>query len=122
MRNPLYFFSSLGFIGAGLTFGSTIITLLLVFTFAITHIPIILYEERRLLSIFGDEFRDYMERVPRFFPKLSLLNNPKEAKFYPKRVTKSVREATLIIFRYGIIKVIRSGLSHWVYYYLTLNY
>jgi len=41
-----------------------------------------------------------------FFPKLSLLNNPKEAKFYPKQFTKSVREATLIIFSYAIIKVI----------------
>jgi len=106
MRNPLYFFSFLGFIGAGLAYGSIIITLLLLFTFAITHIPIILYEEKKLTSIFGDEFIDYMKRVPRFFPKLSQLDNPKVAEFRPKQFTKSVREATLIILSYALIKLI----------------
>ncbi len=47
-----------------------------------------------------------MERVPRFFPKLSLLNNPKEAKFYPSSLQNLLLEATLIIFSFAIIKVI----------------
>jgi protein-S-isoprenylcysteine O-methyltransferase Ste14 len=106
MRNPLYFFSFLGFIGAGIAFGSLSITLLLIFTFGVTHIPIILYEEKKLLSIFGDKFIEYQQRVPRFFPNLSLMNNPKEAKFYPKQFTKSTIEATYIILSYGIIKIV----------------
>jgi len=105
-RNPLYFFSFLGFIGAGLAFGSIIISTLLILTFAITHIPIILYEERKLLSIFGDEFKEYMQRVPRFFPKISLLDNPKDAEFHPKQFTKSAIEATYIILSYAVIKLI----------------
>jgi protein-S-isoprenylcysteine O-methyltransferase Ste14 len=106
VRNPLYLFSFLGFVGAGLAFGSIIITLLLVITFAITHIPIILYEEKKLIGIFGDEFRDYMKRVPRFIPRLSKIDNPKEAIFRPKQFSKSVRDATLIILSYGIIKIL----------------
>lgn len=106
VRNPLYLFSFLGFVGAGLAFGSIIITLLLVITFAITHIPIILYEEKKLIGIFGDEFRDYMKRVPRFIPRLSKVDNPKEAIFRPKQFSKSVRDATLIILSYGIIKIL----------------
>jgi protein-S-isoprenylcysteine O-methyltransferase Ste14 len=105
-RNPLYFFSFLGFAGAGLAYGSIIVSILLILTFAITHIPIILYEERKLISIFGDEFREYMKRVPRFFPKISLLDNPKDAKFHPKQFTKSAIEATYIILSYGVIKLI----------------
>jgi protein-S-isoprenylcysteine O-methyltransferase Ste14 len=105
-RNPLYFFSFLGFVGAGLVFGSLSITLLLILTFAITHIPIILYEEKKLTGIFGDEFREYIKRVPRFFPKLSLFENPKVAQFHPKQFTKSIIEATYIILSYGVIKFI----------------
>jgi protein-S-isoprenylcysteine O-methyltransferase Ste14 len=105
-RNPLYFFSFLGFIGAGLAFGSWIIILLFIFTFAVTHIPIILYEEKKLLNIFGDEFREYMNKVPRFFPKWSLFENPKVAQFHPKQFTKSIIEPTYIILSYGIIKIV----------------
>ncbi len=110
MRNPLYFFSSLGFIGAGLTFGSTLITLLLVFTFAITHIPIILYEERRLLSYFGDDLETIWERVPKdSFPKIIhyLINSKRRAKFLPKgSLPKSVERATLLIILAMHIRVI----------------
>jgi len=105
-RNPLYFFSLLGFIGAGLVFGSLIITSLLILTFAITHIPIILYEEEKLIELFGDEYREYIKRVPRFFPNISNLKNPKEAIFRPNQFSKSLRDATLIIFSYGVVKLI----------------
>jgi protein-S-isoprenylcysteine O-methyltransferase Ste14 len=35
-----------------------------------------LHEERRLLKAYGDEYRDYMARTPRFLPRLSQQRRP----------------------------------------------
>ena len=76
MRNPLYFFSFLGFAGVGLVFGSLILSALLVIVFLITHWPTILAEESKLRGIFGRDYDDYFNSTPRFFPKFSLFQNP----------------------------------------------
>jgi len=106
MRNPLYFFSFLGFVGAGLTFGSIVLTIMLIGTFMITHIPTILSEEKKLEGLFGDEYRKYIKSVPRFFPNFSKFYNPEEIQFYPKKFTKTLIEATYLIFGYGAVKLI----------------
>jgi len=106
MRNPLYFFSFLGFIGVGVVFGSWIISLLLLGVFLITHLPIIRYEEKRLGELFGKEYQEYLDKTPRFFPNFSLFSNPKVIEFYPRKFTKTLIEATYIIFSYGLIKLI----------------
>lgn len=70
MRNPLYFFSTLGLAGIGLMFGSLFLSLLLfglsyaVFTYVVAK------EEATLEVFFGPEYRDYRDAVPQFFPRL----------------------------------------------------
>lgn len=106
MRNPLYFFSFLGFVGIGLVFGSLIISLLLIAIFFITHWTTILSEEQKLRGIFGKEYDEYFESTPRFFPKFSLFQNPEVIEFYPRKFTKTLIEATYLIFTYGFIKLL----------------
>jgi len=106
MRNPLYFFSFLGFIGVGLVFGSFLISLLLVTVFLITHLPIIKYEEKKLEELFGDEYREYFRTIPRFFPNISQFKNPEVIEFYPRKFTKTLIEATYLIFSYGLVKLV----------------
>jgi len=106
MRNPLYFFSFLGFIGVGLVFGSVIITLLLIGIFVLTHLPIIYHEEDKLRNIFGKEYDDYFNSTPRFFPKFSQFSNPEVIEFYPRKFTRTLVEATYLIFIYVVIKLI----------------
>jgi protein-S-isoprenylcysteine O-methyltransferase Ste14 len=106
MRNPLYFFSFLGFIGVGLVFGSFFISFLLVAIFLITHLPTIKYEEKKLEELFGDEYREYFKTTPRFFPNISQFTNPEVIEFYPRKFTKTLVEATYLIFSYGLVKLL----------------
>lgn len=71
-RNPLYFFSLLGFIGAGLAFQSLALALFLGFVFFLSHWPAILEEEKDLERIFGEDYEAYRARVPRFWFRMDL--------------------------------------------------
>ena len=106
MRNPLYFFSFLGFIGIGLVFGSIILAAMLIAVFMITHWPTILAEEAMLRKLFGKEYDAYFDATPRFFPKFSLFENPEVIEFYPVKFTKTLVEATYLIFSYGAVKLL----------------
>ena len=75
-RNPLYFFSLLGGIGVGLCTEYLTLAAVIAAVFAVIYPVTIKREEERLLSIYGDEYRAYMERVPRFIPNPRLLREP----------------------------------------------
>lgn len=106
VRNPLYFFSLLGFIGIGLVFGSILLTLALVFVFFASHWYTIKFEENKLRGLFGKEYDDYYNSTPRLFPKFSGFNNPETIEFYPVKFTNTLVEATYLIFTYGLVKLI----------------
>ncbi|MGN6546206.1 MAG: methyltransferase family protein [Aureliella sp.] len=72
-RNPLYFFSFVGSIGVGFATETATIPLLVAAAFAIYYPAVIKGEEKFLLSRHGEEYAEYMRRVPRFFPSLRLL-------------------------------------------------
>lgn len=67
MRHPLYTFSMLILLfNPIMTYKLLLITLLAGLYFYIGSI----YEERKLLRIYGDTYRKYQDRVPRFIPGL----------------------------------------------------
>lgn len=104
-RNPLYFFSFLGFIGAGLAFGSLLIAGLLTLVFFLTHWPAIIREENYLRNSFGQEFKAFQASTPRFFPTFGNFRNPEQVTFNPRKFNKAVLEASLIIFAFGLIVI-----------------
>ena len=70
-RNPLYLFSIIGAAGMGTQSGSLVLGLIsgiiawLVFFFVVTQ------EEQLLIAkVHGKKYRDYLRRVPRFFPEM----------------------------------------------------
>ena len=65
-RNPLYFFFYLVLIGGFIASLSWIMLLLTILYVSFVH-QIILSEERHLLEIYGESYRKYKEKVPRYF-------------------------------------------------------
>jgi protein-S-isoprenylcysteine O-methyltransferase Ste14 len=65
-RNPMYVGGSLALLGIAVGFALDWVILLLVVSLPLVHHGIILREERYLERKFGDEYRRYKTKVPRY--------------------------------------------------------
>jgi protein-S-isoprenylcysteine O-methyltransferase Ste14 len=95
-RNPLYFFSFLAFIGAGLSFESLTLAALFGVVFFATHWPTIKLEEVHLRNLFGSDFDAYMARVPRFLPRFGAYQVTDSLVVNTRIFTRTMFEASLI--------------------------
>ncbi len=70
-RNPLYLGSF--FLGLGFMISSALWWLgaLFIILFLGIYLPVMSVESDELTSIFGDDYKEYAERVPLFFPRLT---------------------------------------------------
>ncbi len=73
VRNPLYLGSFLVGLGISIVGGWIWVVIFVVF-FLVVYTNLILYEEEKLKSIFGEEFEDYRRSVPRLFPDPRKIN------------------------------------------------
>jgi len=65
-RNPQAFFIFITFLGICFMLGNILYLLFIFFLFISLHVRI-LTEEKSCLSQYGDSYRDYMKRAPRYF-------------------------------------------------------
>lgn len=105
-RNPLYFFSLLGASGVGFATETWTLGIVITAAFLLMYPYVIRHEEEFLEASFGDAFRAYMARVPRFFPKPSLLKEPDSYVVDPKLFRKSIGDALWFIWGLGLMAVI----------------
>jgi len=75
-RNPLYIGSFLLAIGAGLCFENLLMLLLVPAIIIPVHIVTTRMEEAHLEAKFGEQYRIYKQKVPRFWPRFSNYNSP----------------------------------------------
>jgi protein-S-isoprenylcysteine O-methyltransferase Ste14 len=68
-RNPLYFGSFLLTLGFAIMSASWIAALILIIPSLVIYPNVIRNEEQHLEKLFPEDFRQYRDRVPRFFPK-----------------------------------------------------
>ena len=105
-RNPLYFFSMIGVLGIGLATETFIFPAVFILLFAIYYPLVIKGEENRLQRLFGDAFSDYIRRVPRFFPRLSLLKEPDSYTVKPVVYRNHIFSALWFVWLVGVLEVV----------------
>lgn len=106
VRHPLYMFSFIGTIGVGLLTENLLILSVLLLLFAGYYPLVILAEEEKLLKKHGDEYVRYMKRVPRFIPKLSLLDEPSSFNVQTIKYRRTFLETIWFIWLYIPLEVI----------------
>lgn len=107
-RNPLYIGSFFILIGFMLIIRNIYIAVVLIPLFLIVYPFTIRKEEKHLLKKFGDEFKKYMEQVPRIIPRFNT-GVKGEGRFSKKLFVKNYEYQTilgeiilLIIFYFGL--------------------
>lgn len=105
-RNPLYVFSTIGAIGIGAQTGSAIIALIFGVLCYLAFSIVIRTEEKFLTQNFGQPYRDYLETVPRFFPKFSLFRDEAELVVKPQRVYRTFTDGLVFFVAYPFFEFI----------------
>ncbi|MGV3633542.1 MAG: methyltransferase family protein [Pseudorhodoplanes sp.] len=97
MRNPLYFFSFLGAAGIGMQVGSVTLGLICALLAWLVFYVVVLQEEQVLAARYGETYRDYLARVPRFLPNPKLWHDEPTLTIRPPRVIMTFADALVFL-------------------------
>ena len=91
-RNPLYIGNMIIYSGVVFVAGSLNILYMLIITWAffiVQYYLIINLEQKTLIDIFGKEYKNYINNVPIFFPRLTSWKN--KDKYVPMKFSKTIK-------------------------------
>jgi protein-S-isoprenylcysteine O-methyltransferase Ste14 len=108
VRNPLYVFSFLGALGLGLATKHVAILIVIAAAFALYYPLVVLTEERNLQRKFGQEFWDYANKTPRFFPRRFQLIEPDAYPVRPRHVRRSLQQIILFFWFFLLLHLVAS--------------
>jgi protein-S-isoprenylcysteine O-methyltransferase Ste14 len=107
-RNPLYFFSFLGFAGIGFATETFTLGLVLSLIFLMAYPPVVNREEELLRSRFGPEFERYCARTPRFIPSFAKFTEPDTYLVNPKLFRRTMGDVVWFVWFVGIIEFVEA--------------
>ena len=102
VRNPLYLGNFLGLVGFGFAVEQPLIAIALGGAFALFYPSVVAQEEANLLRIFGERYRDYCARVPRWLPDWSLYREPETLSISPRYVRKAILDAMWFLWAFAL--------------------
>ena len=105
-RNPLYVFSCIGLVGVGLSTETLTYPLLFLVIFGLYYPGIMAREERRLEELFGESFRQYRQRVPRFWPNRGLYSEPASWSSNPRLFRRHILSDIWFVWITAIIELV----------------
>lgn len=105
-RNPLYFFSLLGFAGVGFASGTLTLGFVMAAAFLIAYPSVIAREEAYLRNRHGAAFDEYCARVPRLFPKRALFREPETWQVNPRLFRRTMFDVVWFVWFVAIVRVI----------------
>jgi protein-S-isoprenylcysteine O-methyltransferase Ste14 len=107
-RNPLYFFSLLGFAGIGFATETVTLGIALPLIAAIGYPAVIEREEHELRAKFGTAFEAYRARTPRFFPDFSKFTEPPSYVVNPRLFRRTMFDVIWFVWFVGIIELVEA--------------
>lgn len=106
VRNPLYAFSFIGALGLGLATLQLSILIIISAAFLLYYPRVVLAEEHNLLQIFGPDYEQYRNQVPRFIPRRFKMVEPDTYPVRPRHVRRSMQEIVWFFWAYLFLKMI----------------
>ncbi|PWL19516.1 isoprenylcysteine carboxylmethyltransferase family protein [Falsochrobactrum shanghaiense] len=105
-RNPLYVFSAIGAVGVGAQTGSLIVALAFGLLCYLAFATVIRTEEKFLAQNFGQPYREYLARVPRFFPNFALFRDDAELVVKPDRIYRTFMDGLIFFIAYPFFEFV----------------
>ena len=105
-RNPLYFFSMTGALGVGLATETLLVPGLILMFFVLYYPVVIKREETRLARQHCFKYSCYLETVPAFFPRFSMLREPVNYAVNPVVLKRHLMDAIWFIWLCGLMSFI----------------
>ena len=107
-RNPLYVFSFIGAFGVGAQTGSLSVGASFAVACWVVFRIVAAREESFLETAFGDSYRTYFVRTPRFMPDLRLWRDETELAVRPAFFLRTVRDGLVFLLALPVFE----GLEH----------
>jgi len=102
VRNPLYLGNFVGAVGFGFAVEQPLVAIGLGAAFALFYPSVVAQEEANLARIFGERYREYCARVPRWLPEWSLYREPALVTLAPKHVRKAILDAMWFLWAFAL--------------------
>jgi len=102
VRNPLYLGNFAGAVGFGFAVEQPYLAALFGLGFALVYPAVVAREEVRLGQIFGERYREYCARVPRWIPDWSLYQEPGVVTVSPLRIRGAILDAMWFLWAFAL--------------------
>jgi len=106
VRNPLYFFSFIGALGLGFSSQNLIIIGLMITMFVVFYPHVIDSEEKTLEMLFKDQYIQYKNTTPKYWPSFKNYQEPNEYTVKPKQITIAFLSAMWFLWFFMIFNII----------------
>lgn len=106
VRNPLYVFSFLGWIGIALQTGMVTLLVAAIVAFILYYHFVVRREEAFLAHKFGQEYLDYMARVPRWWPNFKLWRESDMIEVSPRLVRITMMDCMIFVLVFPALELI----------------
>lgn len=97
-RNPLYLFSFIGAVGIILCAQILLLLFIIMPFFLYNYYFVIKSEERRLLEMFGEPYRQYCRKVKRIIPNFANYHSQEKFEVYPRVLFRSMVHASFFMW------------------------
>lgn len=105
VRNPLYFFSLVGFAGVALMTSHLVVMIGIPVGFIVLYMFLIRREESFLLQTFGAPYKAYMQSVPRLIPAMSKYRVPETIQMHTRFLDKAFKDAIWWFAAYPLVEL-----------------